>query len=46
MPTNLDIVGQEPIVLAIGVGGVVSIFFSRLTFLFSVSVSLGDGSID
>ena len=40
------IVGQGPIVLAIGAGGgCLDIFFSRLTLLFSFSLSLGEGPI-
>ena len=40
------IVGQGPIVLAVGAGGgCVDIFFSRLSILFSFSLSLGDGPI-
>ena len=42
---NLDIVGQGPIVLAVGAGGVVWHFYSPLSFLFSFSLSLGDGPI-
>ena len=39
-------VGQGPTALAVGVGGVcLDIFFSRLSFLFSFSLSLGDGPI-
>ena len=38
-------VGQGPIVLAIGAGGVVWTFFSHLSLLFSFSLSLGDGPI-
>ena len=35
-----------PIVLAVGAGGgCLDIFFSRLAFLFSFSLSLGDGPI-
>ena len=33
-------VGQGPTVLAVGAGGVVWTFFSRLSFLFSFSLSL------
>ena len=46
-PANLDyIVGQEPIALAVGAGGgYLDIFFSRLSFLISFSLSLGDGPI-
>ena len=44
-PANLDGVGQGPIALAVGVG-CLDIFFSlRLSFLFSFSLSLGDGPI-
>ena len=40
------IVGQGPIVLAIGAsGGCLDIFFSRPTLLFSFSLSLGEGPI-
>ena len=48
MPGVLQIwirVGQGPIVLAVGAGGVVWTFFSRLSFLFSFSLSLGDDLI-
>ena len=38
-------VGQGPIVLAVGAGGVVWTFFSHLSILFSFSLSLGDGPI-
>ena len=38
-------VGQGPTALAVGSGGVVWTFFSRLSFLFSFSLSLGDGPI-
>ena len=34
-----------PSVLAVGVGGVVWKFFSHLSFLYSFSLSLGDGPI-
>ena len=45
-PTNLDyIVGQGPTMLAVGAGGVVWTFFFHLSFLFSFSLSLGDGPI-
>ena len=38
--------GQGPTVLAVGVGGgCLDIFFSRLSLLFSLSLSLGDGPI-
>ena len=40
------IVGQGPIALAVGAGrGVFGHFFSHLSFLFSFSLSLGDGPI-
>ena len=39
------IVGQGPIVLAVGAGGLFGHFFSHLSFLFSSSLSLGDGPI-
>ena len=40
------VVGQGPTALAVGVGGVVSPFFlSSITFLFFLSLSLGDGPI-
>ena len=39
-------VGQGPIALAVGAGGgLFGHFFSHLSFLFSVSLSLGDGPI-
>ena len=39
-------VGQGPIALAVGAGGGgLDIFFSHLSFLFSFSLSLGDGPI-
>ena len=39
-------VGQGPIALAVGAGGgLFGHFFSRLSFLSSFSLSLGDGSI-
>ena len=39
-------VGQGPTTLAVGAGGgLFGHFFSRLSFLFSVSLSLGDGPI-
>ena len=46
-PTIWMIVGQEPIALAVGAGGggCLDNFFSRLSFLFSFSLSLGDGPI-
>ena len=40
------IVGQGPIALAVGAGGgLFGLFFSHLSFLFSFSLSLGDGPI-
>ena len=40
------IVGQGPIALAVGAGGgLFGHFFSHLSFLFSFSLSLGDGPI-
>ena len=39
------IVGKGHTVLAVGAGGVFGHFFSRLSFLFSFSLSLGDGPI-
>ena len=45
-PTNWMIVGQGPIAVgAGGGGGCLDNFFSRLSFLFSFSLSLGDGPI-
>ena len=45
-PTILIIVGQEPTALAVGTGGgCLDIFFSRLSYLLSYSLSLGDGPI-
>ena len=45
-PTVWIIVGQGPTALAGGAGGgCLDIFFSRLSFLFSYSLSLGDGPI-
>ena len=39
-------VGQGPTALAVGAGGgLFGRFFSRLSFLFSFSLSLGDGPI-
>ena len=39
-------VGQEPTALTVDAGGgCLGIFFSRLSFLFSFSLSLGDGLI-
>ena len=39
------IVGQGPIALAVGAGGGCLDIFSHLSFLFSFSLSLGDGPI-
>ena len=47
-PTILITVGQGPIALAAGAGGgggLFGHFYSHLSFLFSFSPSLGDGSI-
>ena len=45
-PTVWIKVGQGPTALAGGAcGGCLDIFFSRLSFLFSYSLSLGDGPI-
>ena len=45
-PTIWIIVGQGPTVLVVGAGGgCLDIFFSRLSFLYSYSLSLGDGPI-
>ena len=45
-PTIWIIVGQGPTALAVGAGGgCLDIFFSRLSFLFAYSLSLGDGPI-
>ena len=45
-PTIWIIVGQGPTALAVGAGGgCLDFFFPRLSFLFSYSISLGDGSI-
>ena len=45
-PTNLITVGQWPTALAIGAGGgCLDFFFSRLSFFFCFSLSLGDGPI-
>ena len=45
-PTIWIIVGQWPIVLAVGaVGGLFGRFYSPLSFLFSFSLSLGGGPI-
>ena len=44
-PTSLDDSRVGPIALAVGAGGVFGHFFSHLSFLFSFSLSLGDGPI-
>ena len=45
-PTIWIRVGQGPTALAVGAGrDCLDIFFSRLSFLFSFSLSLGDGPI-
>ena len=45
-PTLLITVGQGLTALAVGAGGgCLDIFYSRLSFLFSFSLSLGDGPI-
>ena len=45
-PTIWMTVGQGPIVLAVGAGeGLFGHFYSRLSFLSSFSLSLGDGPI-
>ena len=45
-PTIWMIVGQGPIVLAVGAGGgCLDIFFSHLSLLYSFSLSLRDGPI-
>ena len=44
-PTYLVRVGQGPIALAVGAGGGCLDIFSRLLFLFSFSLSFGDGPI-
>ena len=45
-PTNWIIVGQGPTALAVGAGGgLFGHFYSNLSFLFSFSLSLGDGPI-
>ena len=44
--TNLDYSRAGSIMLAVGAGGVcLDIFFSHLSLLFSLSISLGDGPI-
>ena len=45
-PTILITVGQGPTALAVGAGGgCLDILYSHLSFLFSFSLSLGDGLI-
>ena len=46
-PTDLDkSIGQGPTALTVGAGGgLFGHFFSRLSYLFSFTLSLGDGSI-
>ena len=45
-PTILIKVGQGPTALAVGAGGrLFGHFYSHLSFLFSFSLSLGDGPI-
>ena len=44
-PTDLDYSRARAYCTAVGAGGVVLTFFSRLSFLFSFSLSLGDGPI-
>ena len=44
-PTTLITVGQGPTALAVGAGGLFGHFYSHLSFLFSFSLSLGDGPI-
>ena len=44
-PTIWMIVGQGPIALAVGAVGLFGYFYSSLSFLFSFSLSLGDGPI-
>ena len=44
-PTIWIIVGQGPSALAVGAGGVFGHFYSHLSFLSSLSLSLGDGPI-
>ena len=46
VPTNWLIVGQGSTALAVGAGrGCLDIFYFHLSFLFSRSLSLGDGPI-
>ena len=44
-PTYLDKVGPGPITLAVGAVGFLWTFFSRLPFVYSFSLSPGDGLI-
>ena len=44
-PTIWITVGQGPSALAVGVEGCSDIFYSLLSFLYSFSLSLGDGPI-
>ena len=44
-PTILITVGQGPIALAVGAGGVVWTFFSSILSPLSLSLSFGDGPI-
>ena len=44
-PTGLDKSRQGPTALAVGARGTVGHFFSHLSFLFSLSLSRGDGPI-
>ena len=44
-PTIWIIVGQGPTALAVGWWGLFGLFFPRLSFLFSDSLSLADGPI-
>ena len=44
-PTNRITAGQGPAALAVGAGGVVWTFYSHLSYLSSLSLSLGDGPI-
>ena len=44
-PTILITVGQGPIALAVGAGGGGLDIYSHLSFISSLSLSLGDGSI-
>ena len=45
LPTTLITEGQGTTALAVGAGGIVGHFYSHLSFLFSFSLSLGDGPI-